>query len=66
VFRLLDKEGLGRICFKGLQKYAAKYGGTPLQDEELQSIFRDFKSTSPSGDDAIISQQEFLVCEGHP
>ncbi len=45
-----------------VQKYAAKYGGTPLGPAELQSMFKDFQ---PGGaDNNMISQDDFLV-SGH-
>mmetsp|Transcript_3061 Transcript_3061/g.8086 ORF Transcript_3061/g.8086 Transcript_3061/m.8086 type:complete len:156 (+) Transcript_3061:59-526(+) len=57
VFRLIDKEGRGRISYQNLQSYATKYGGATLKDEELQSIFSDFHP----GKDSQITMQEFLV-----
>mmetsp|Transcript_15079 Transcript_15079/g.32687 ORF Transcript_15079/g.32687 Transcript_15079/m.32687 type:complete len:163 (-) Transcript_15079:10-498(-) len=58
VFRVMDKEGIGKISFRGLQSYTQKYGGESLGDAELRSIFSDFQ---PSSSDNLIGLEEFLV-----
>ncbi|GFR39780.1 hypothetical protein Agub_g265 [Astrephomene gubernaculifera] len=57
LFRIIDKQGTGRISFRALQMYANRYGGQTLGAEELTSIFSDFKP----GSDNLINQEEFLV-----
>lgn len=57
VFKVMDKSGSGTISFSGLQQYTSKYGGEVLGDQELKSIFRDFKSQGGN----VINLDEFLT-----
>ncbi|GLC43284.1 hypothetical protein PLESTB_001489900 [Pleodorina starrii] len=56
LFRIIDKQGTGRISFRAMQQYANRYGGQTLGAEELGSIFSDFKP----GSDNLITQDEFV------
>ena len=57
LFRVIDKDNVGRISFRNLQRYTNKYGGQMLSGEELTSIFTDVNP----GSDNLISQEEFVV-----
>ncbi|GAX81777.1 hypothetical protein CEUSTIGMA_g9205.t1 [Chlamydomonas eustigma] len=57
IFNHLDKAKLGRISFKGLERFASKFGGETLGQEELHSIFKDFNPHS----DNLIDLDQFLL-----
>ncbi|PNH12933.1 hypothetical protein TSOC_000157 [Tetrabaena socialis] len=57
LFRVIDKQGTGRISYRSMQLYVNRYGGQTLGADELSSIFSDFRP----GSDNLISQEEFLV-----
>lgn len=55
VFKIIDKEGNGKISLRMLQSYASKHGGETLTLEDLKGLFQDFKPN-----ENYINQQEFL------
>ncbi|KAF6266705.1 hypothetical protein COO60DRAFT_10015 [Scenedesmus sp. NREL 46B-D3] len=56
VFKIIDKDGIGKISLRMLQNYANKYGGETLTLDELRGLFQDFKPAS----EHFINVHEFL------
>uniref|UniRef100_A0A7S0S0D9 EF-hand domain-containing protein n=1 Tax=Chlamydomonas leiostraca TaxID=1034604 RepID=A0A7S0S0D9_9CHLO len=57
VFRVIDKDGHGKVALGHLQAYATKHGGSSLGDEELASMFADFHP----GEDNLVTLEQFLL-----
>eukprot|EP00879_Flechtneria_rotunda_P007847 GHRR01008223.1.p1 GENE.GHRR01008223.1~~GHRR01008223.1.p1 ORF type:complete len:164 (+),score=42.34 GHRR01008223.1:222-713(+) len=57
VFKIIDKEGTGKISLRMLQNYANKYGGETLTLDELRALFQDFKPSN----EHYINLKEFLM-----
>ncbi|WIA09033.1 hypothetical protein OEZ85_008447 [Tetradesmus obliquus] len=56
VFKIIDKDGSGKISLRMLQNYANKYGGETLTLDDLRGLFQDFKPAS----EHFINLKEFL------
>eukprot|EP00775_Hariotina_reticulata_P013723 gene13723-13845_t len=57
VFKIIDKEGTGKISLRMLQNFANKYGGETLSIDDLRGLFQDFKPASEN----FITFHEFLL-----
>lgn len=56
LFKIMDKDGSGKLSFRKLQDYSNQYGGMTLSYNELCSIFKDFQAGSDE-----VTLEEFLV-----
>ncbi|KAJ9517867.1 hypothetical protein QJQ45_004194 [Haematococcus lacustris] len=57
LFRVIDTDNRGKISLQSLEAYTRKYGGTCISQQDLASMFTDFRP----GQDNLVTQREFLV-----
>ena len=54
----VPQDGIGKISFFMLKSFVDKYGGATLSDEDMKTIFEDFR---PDGLNMMITLDEFMT-----